>query len=53
MAGLHQSQRRRTARVVSDFSSNLMKTKTAEAVKAKVPTMLVIGGRDMEAGNVS
>jgi threonyl-tRNA synthetase len=40
-------------RVVSDFGSDPMKAKIAEAEKAKVHTMLVIGGRDMEAGNVS
>jgi threonyl-tRNA synthetase len=40
-------------RVVSDFSSDPMKAKIAEAEKAKVHTMLVIGARDMEAGNVS
>ena len=40
-------------RVVSDFSSEPMKAKIAEAEKAKVHTMLVIGGRDLEAGAVS
>jgi threonyl-tRNA synthetase len=40
-------------RVVSDFSSDPMKAKIAEAEKAKVHTMLVIGGRDMDAGAVS
>ncbi|MGH7976206.1 MAG: aminoacyl--tRNA ligase-related protein, partial [Limisphaerales bacterium] len=40
-------------RIVSDFGSDPMKAKIAEAEKAKVHTMLVIGGRDMEAGNVS
>jgi threonyl-tRNA synthetase len=40
-------------RVVSDFGSDPMKAKIAEAEKAKVHTMLVIGGRDMDAGNVS
>ena len=40
-------------RVVSDFSSDPMKAKIAEAEKAKVHTMLVIGGRDMDAGMVS
>src|SRR5450432_1619490 len=40
-------------RVVSDFSSDPMKAKIAEAEKAKVHTMLVIGGRDMEANAVS
>ena len=40
-------------RVESDFSSDPIKAKIAEAEKAKVHTMLVIGGRDMEAGAVS
>jgi threonyl-tRNA synthetase len=40
-------------RVVSDFSSDPMKAKIAEAEQAKVHTMLVIGARDMEGGNVS
>ena len=40
-------------RVVSDFSSDPMKAKIAEAEKAKVHTMPVIGGRDMEGGAVS
>ena len=40
-------------RVESDFSSNKINGKIQEAEKAKVHTMLVIGGRDMEAGNVS
>ncbi|HVU28027.1 MAG TPA: threonine--tRNA ligase, partial [Verrucomicrobiae bacterium] len=40
-------------RVESDFSSNKINGKIQEAEKAKVHTMLVIGARDMEAGNVS
>jgi threonyl-tRNA synthetase len=40
-------------RVVADFGSDPIKAKIAEAEKAKVHTMLVIGGRDMEAGAVS
>ncbi len=40
-------------RVQSDFGPDPIKAKIAEAEKAKVHTMLVIGGRDMEAGNVS
>ena len=40
-------------RVVADFSSDPIKAKIAEAEKAKVHTMLVIGGRDLDAGNVS
>jgi threonyl-tRNA synthetase len=40
-------------RCEADFSSDPIKAKIAEAEKAKVHTMLVIGGRDMDAGNVS
>ncbi len=40
-------------RVESDFSSNKINGKIQEAEKAKVHSMFVIGGRDMDAGNVS
>ena len=40
-------------RVEADFSSNKINGKIQDAESAKVHTMLVIGGRDMEAGNVS
>jgi threonyl-tRNA synthetase len=40
-------------RVVADLGSDPMKAKIANAEQSKVHTMLVIGGRDMEAGNVS
>jgi len=40
-------------RCEADFSSDPIKAKIAEAEKAKVHTMLVIGGRDLDAGNVS
>ena len=40
-------------RVDADFTSNKINGKIQDAEKAKVHTMLVIGGRDMEAGNVS
>jgi threonyl-tRNA synthetase len=40
-------------RVDADYSSNKINGKIQEAEVAKVHTMLVIGGRDMEAGNVS
>ncbi len=40
-------------RVSADFSTDPIKAKIAEAEKAKVHTMLVIGGRDVEAGAVS
>jgi threonyl-tRNA synthetase len=40
-------------RCEADFGTDPIKAKIAEAEKAKVHTMLVIGGRDMDAGNVS
>jgi threonyl-tRNA synthetase len=40
-------------RVEGDFSANPIKAKIAEAETGRVHTMLVIGGRDREAGNVS
>ena len=40
-------------RAEGDYGSDPMKAKIAEAEKAKVHTMLVIGARDMEAGAVS
>ena len=40
-------------RATGDFGSDPMKAKIANAEQAKVHTMLVIGGRDMDAGNVS
>ena len=40
-------------RCEADFSSNHIKGKIADAEQAKVHTMLVIGGRDREAGAVS
>ena len=40
-------------RAESDFTSNKINGKIQEAEQAKVHTMLVIGGRDMDAGNVS
>jgi len=40
-------------RCEADFGTDPIKAKIAEAEKAKVHTMLVIGGRDLEAGNVS
>jgi len=40
-------------RVDADYSSNKINGKIQEAEQAKVHTMLVIGGRDMDAGNVS
>ena len=40
-------------RAEGDYSSEPMKAKIAEAEKLRIHTMLVIGGRDMEAGAVS
>ncbi len=40
-------------RVEGDYSSNKINGKIQDAEVAKVHTMLVIGGRDMDAGNVS
>ncbi|MCL4176231.1 MAG: threonine--tRNA ligase [Verrucomicrobia bacterium] len=40
-------------RVEGDFSANPIKAKIADAETSRVHTMLVIGARDMEAGNVS
>ncbi|MGH7941641.1 MAG: His/Gly/Thr/Pro-type tRNA ligase C-terminal domain-containing protein, partial [Limisphaerales bacterium] len=40
-------------RAESDFSSNKINGKIQDAERAKVHTMLVIGARDLEAGNIS
>jgi threonyl-tRNA synthetase len=40
-------------RVEADYSATPFKAKIADAEKTRVHTMLVIGGRDMEAGAVS
>jgi threonyl-tRNA synthetase len=40
-------------RAESDYSSNKINGKIQDAEKAKVHTMLVIGARDMDAGNIS
>jgi len=40
-------------RVDSDFSATPFKAKISNAEQLRVHTMLVIGGRDMEAGTVS
>jgi threonyl-tRNA synthetase len=50
---ISQSLRSEFVRVVNDFGSDPIKAKIANAEQAKVHTMLVIGGRDLEAGNVS
>ena len=51
--GIVDELRANFVRVAADFGTDPMKAKIAEAEKAKVHTMLVIGGRDMEGGNVS
>ncbi|HEU5122494.1 MAG TPA: threonine--tRNA ligase [Verrucomicrobiae bacterium] len=51
--GIAQELRANMVRVESDFGTDPIKAKIANAETAKVHTMLVIGGRDMEAGNVS
>jgi threonyl-tRNA synthetase len=45
--------RTQMVRAETDFSANPIKAKVADAESARVHTMLVIGGRDVEAGNVS
>ena len=45
--------RAQQVRVEADFSTDPIKAKISNAEVARVHTMLVIGGRDMEAGNVS
>ncbi len=40
-------------RVDSDFSATPFKAKIANAEQLRIHTMLIIGGKDMEAGNVS
>ncbi len=37
----------------SDFSATPFKAKISNAEQLRVHTMLIIGGKDMEAGNVS
>jgi threonyl-tRNA synthetase len=51
--GIVNELRANMVRVESDFSSNKINGKIQDAERAKVHTMLVIGNRDMEAGNVS
>jgi threonyl-tRNA synthetase len=50
---IHRELRANEVRAEADFSPDPIKAKIAEAEKAKVHTMLVIGGRDMDAGQVS
>ncbi len=51
--GVVNELRANMVRCEGDFSTNKINGKIQEAEQAKVHTMLVIGGRDMEAGNVS
>lgn len=51
--GIHAELRRHQVRAELDIGTDNMKGKIADAEKAKVHTMLVIGNRDLEAGNVS
>jgi threonyl-tRNA synthetase len=51
--GIVNELRANMVRCEGDFTTNKINGKIQEAEKAKVHTMLVIGGRDMEAGNVS
>jgi len=48
-----QELRSQFVRVEGDFGSHPIKAKIADAEKARVHTMLVIGGRDLDAGAVS
>ena len=48
-----QQLRAEQVRVESDLGTDPIKAKIAEAEKARVHTMLVIGGRDVDAGAVS
>src|SRR3954470_17265717 len=48
-----QQLRAAEVRVTSDLGPEPIKAKIADAEQAKVHTMLVIGGRDVEAGNIS
>jgi len=51
--GILKKLRGEMVRAEADFGTDPVKAKIAEAEKARVHTMLVIGPRDMEAGNVS
>jgi threonyl-tRNA synthetase len=45
--------RSKEVRVKADYENNPIKAKVADAEKARVHTMLVIGPRDVENGKVS
>jgi threonyl-tRNA synthetase len=51
--GILNELRSQMVRAEADFTTDPIKAKIANAEQAKVHTMLVIGGRDMEAGAVS
>lgn len=51
--GILAELRAQFVRVEGDFGTDPIKAKVADAEKARVHTMLVIGGRDLEAGQVS
>ncbi len=51
--GIVNELRANMVRVEGDYSNDNIKGKIADAEQAKVHTMLVIGGRDMDAGAVS
>jgi threonyl-tRNA synthetase len=51
--GIVQELRSQFVRVEGDFGANPIKAKIQDAEQAKVHTMLVIGARDLESGNVA
>ena len=51
--GIQQELRAQGVRAVLDDSNDPIKAKIANAEQRKVHTMLVLGNRDLEAGNVS
>jgi threonyl-tRNA synthetase len=51
--GIVTELRANMVRVEADYSATPFKAKIADAEKTRVHTMLVIGGRDLEAGQVS
>ena len=50
---IHRKLRAHEVRAEADFGTDPIKAKIAEAEKANVHTMLAMGGRDMDAGQVS
>jgi threonyl-tRNA synthetase len=51
--GIVQELRGNFVRVEGDYSANPIKAKIQDAEQSKVHTMLVIGARDLESGNVA